>query len=414
MRRDVLITLGARLVMLVGGFGASIVTARALGPSGRGNYALIVTLSATAVQFANLGLHSSNSYLVARSRDELHALVANSVWVSLAAGFGGGAAGALVVTHWDLFPHTPDRDVWLTAALVPPSLFFLLGVNLLVGLGELRLFNLFEAASAFTLLLFLGGAAVLGLNVAGFLATSALAWWLIAGVLLLVLQREAGRSWRLSSTAFRSGLRYATKAYIVALLGFLVLRCNFFLLARLAAPNQIGYFSVAAQLADVLALVPTAAAIVIFPRLVKEQTESWERTVGTAKAVAVGLTALCLLTALVAGPLVRLAFGASFEPAVDTVRWMLPGVLALGVATVFSQYVAALGIPRRVIAIWAIALAAMIGLGRGLIPTHGDTGAAAAYSLVYCLVLVLVFALAYSLRREAAGPATPALEMGLP
>ena len=414
MRRDVLLTLSARFVMLVGGFGASIVTARALGPSGRGNYALIVTLSATAVQFANLGLHSSNSYLVARSRDELHALVANSVWVSLAVGLGGGIVAALVVTHWNLFPHTPDRDVWLTAALVPPSLFFLLGVNLLVGLGEIRLFNVFEAASAFALLLFLGGAAVLGLHVAGFLATSALAWWLIAVVLLLVLQREAGLSWRLSPAAFRTGLRYATKAYVVALLGFLVLRSNFFLLARLAAPNQIGYFSVAAQLADVLALVPTAAAIVIFPRLVKEQTESWERTVGTAKAVAAGLAALCLLTALVAAPLVRWAFGASFEPAVDTVRWMLPGVLALGVATVFSQYVAALGLPRRVIAIWAIALAAMVGLGRGLIPTHGDTGAAAAYSAVYCLVLVLVFALAYSLRREAAGPATPALEVGLP
>jgi O-antigen/teichoic acid export membrane protein len=340
-------------------------------------------------------------------------LVANSVWVSLAAGAGAGVAAALIVTHWNLFPHTPDRDVWLTAALVPPSLFFLLGVNLLVGLGEIRVFNVFEAASAFTLLLFLGGAAVLGLQVAGFLATSAIAWWLIACVLLIVLQRRSERTWRLSSSAFRSGLRYATKAYVVALLGFLVLRSNFFLLARLAAPNQIGYFSVAAQLADVLALVPTAAAIVIFPRLVKEQTGSWKRTVGTAKAVAAGLAVLCLLTAVVAGPLVRWAFGSSFEPAVATVRWMLPGVLALGIATVFSQYVAALGIPRRLIVIWAVALAAMVGLGRGLIPHHGDTGAAAAYSSVYCLVLVLVFALAYSLRDRAAGPA-PIVETGLP
>ena len=414
MRRDVVITIGARLVMLIGGFGASIVTARALGPSGRGNYALVVTLSATAVQFANLGLHSSNSYLIARSREELHALVANSVWVSLAVGFGAGAAAALVVTHWNLFPHTPDRDIWLTAALVPPSLFFLLGVNLLVGLGEIRLFNVFEAASAFALLLALGGAAALGLHVAGFLATSALAWWLIAAVLLFVLQREAGRSWRLSSSAFRTGLRYATKAYVVALLGFLVLWTNFFLLARLAAPNQIGYFSVAAQLADVLALLPTAAAIVIFPRLVKERTESWERTVATAKAVAAGLAALCLLTALIAPLLVGWAFGPKFEPAVDTLRWMLPGVLALGVTSIFSQYVGALGIPRRLIAIWAVALVAMIGIGRPLIRAHGDTGAAAAYSAVYCLVLLLVFALAYTLRHEAAGPATPALEVGLP
>jgi O-antigen/teichoic acid export membrane protein len=381
--------------MLIGAFAASIVTARTLGPSGRGSYALVVTLSATAVQLGNLGLHSSNTYVVAQRRDELPVLLANSLWVSLVVGLGGSLALTAAVVGFDLFPQTPAHDLWFTVALVPPSLFFLLGINLLIGIGEVRKFNLFEAGSAFVVLTLLAIAAAGGRGVSGLLAASAAAWWLIGGALLVTLRRHAGHgSWRFDRPSFRSAAGYAGRAYVVALLGFLTLRAGVFLLARLAGPDQVGYFSVAAQVTDVLALLPTAAAVVIFPSLVRDRSSSWPRTVRAAVETGAILLVLSVVTALIAPELVRWAFGAEFAPAAVTIRWMLPGVVALGITSVISQHLAAHGMPARMVAVWIATLVVVVGLGRALIPVHQDTGAAVAYSAAYVVLLVLMVAVA--------------------
>jgi O-antigen/teichoic acid export membrane protein len=394
--------------MIVGGFGASIVTARALGPTGRGDYAFVATLGATVVQMGNLGLHSSNTYIVAQRREALRALLANSVWVSLVLGVGGGLAAVGLLTWTSLFPQTPSSYMWFVVALAPPALFFLFGANLLIGVGEVLTFNVYEAGSAFVALLALGGAAIAGVGVAGFLAASVAAWWVVAALLLLKLHRLAGGTGGFDVAIFRSGLRFAAKAYLVALLGFLVLRSHYFLLARLSGAKEIGYFSVAAQLSDVLALVPTSAALVLFPNLVQNRAGSWAATVRMAGVVGASLVVLCVVAGALAPPFIHLAFGGDYGPAVPTVRWMLPGVLALGVTTVLSQHVAAMGMPKQIIGIWIFGLLSVVALGRVLIPRYGAVGAGAAYSVAYAALLVLVFCFAYRLRNVARPAAKPA------
>ena len=68
-----------------------VLTARLLGPEGRGEYFLGVTVLTLAAQLATLGLHSSNTYLLSRRSEALPALVANSFWFALT----GGALSAL-------------------------------------------------------------------------------------------------------------------------------------------------------------------------------------------------------------------------------------------------------------------------------------------------------------------------------
>jgi O-antigen/teichoic acid export membrane protein len=404
LRRDVATTLLARLFMLVGGVGASVVTARALGPTGRGDYAFAVTLAGTIVQLGNLGLHSSNTYLVAGRQALLRPLLANSLWVSIALGVGGGAAAAALLTGADLFPQTPSHAIWFVVALAPPALFFLLGVNLLVGIGRVQLFNAFEAGSSFVALIALSVAAATGAGVAGFLGASAAAWWLVGLGLLLALRRIAGGGLSFDKEALRAGTRFAAKAYLVGLLGYLVLRTNVFLLARLAGAKEVGLYSVAAQVTDVLALVPTSAAIVLFPDLVRRRDRSWEATVRMAWTVGIVLLGLCVVTAALARPFIEVAYGHGFEKSASLLLWMLPGVLAVGVITVFSQHVAAAGMPKQIVAIWGIGLVASVALGRLLIPEYGITGAGVAFSATYGIVLVLVVWFAVRIRhtgREA-------------
>ncbi len=162
--------------------------------------------------------------------------------------------------------------------LAPATLFYLLGVNLLVGLKRIATFNTFQLASNYVVLLCLIGAAIAGAGPSGFLAASALGWTVVSCSLLLALRRGATTSLRFRPDVFREGLRFALKAYAATLCGFLVVRGNVFLLNALQSSEQVGYYSVASQIADVMGILPQSMALVLFPALiVGERGDSFGR-----------------------------------------------------------------------------------------------------------------------------------------
>jgi antigen flippase len=100
-----------------------------------------------------------------------------------------------------------------------------------------------------------------------------------------------------------------------------------------------------------------------------------------------------VMVAVVARPFIVVIFGPAYEPAVPIIRWMLPGIVAVSVTTVLSQYVAAIGMPRIVVLAWAIAVVMLVSLGSILIPSHAGVGAAAASSVSYVALLAMILAI---------------------
>jgi antigen flippase len=398
IERGVAVTIGTRIVQISCGLAGTIVTARFLGPTARGDYFFVVTTALVVVQFANLGLQSTNTYRVAREPHLFGALVANSLWTSILLGLGGALLAVLVLRETALFPTTSPSLLWFVVPLVPAMLIFLLGTNLLVGTHRLLTFNAFET--------FGNLAAVGALIVAGTLSATAgallgatSAAWLVTGVLLavfLIKVSDARLEPRLD--VLSSGLRYAFKAYLIAVCGYLVLRGNVFLLQHFYGARELGYYSIAAQAGDALAILPTSVALVLFPRLVRDARGRWSAAVRSVAVVAAILAVVCGITAALATPFVRIAFGARYAPAADVLRIMLPGVFAIGTATILSQYLAAVGMPRAMVAVWGGAVVVVLALGRCLIPLHAGAGAAAALSTTYGVVLVFLAALAWRYR----------------
>src|SRR5581483_159411 len=148
-------------------FASSIVTSRYLRPEGRGVYAVLTVISGIAIQFGNFGLHSANTFFLGRDRSLRGRIVINSAWVS-------AAMGALLLLFlmplqpylWN--PGTYSRWIYYVAtANIPFGLFYLLALNIRLGLGDVRQFNLTE----------------LFVNAAGFVAVL---------ILLVVLKLGAG------------------------------------------------------------------------------------------------------------------------------------------------------------------------------------------------------------------------------
>jgi O-antigen/teichoic acid export membrane protein len=399
--RAVTLTLLARAVQVLSGFAGAVVSARFLGPTARGEYFFVVTASVIVVQFTNLGLSISNTYKVGREPELFGALVANAVWTSVVLGVAGALAAIAFLRGTDFFPAANSSMLWFIVALAPAMLAFLYGTNLLIGTGRIRVFNLFETFGNLLVVGALVIAGVAGGGVAAYLATSASAWGLVSAVLLIYLIRVSRARLVFDRSVFRSGLRYATKVYLVSLLAYLTLRGNVFLLQRYYGARELGYYSVAAQVGDALAIFPATVALVLFPNLVRNEHTRWRSTVRAALVVAAILAATCGVAAIVAPWFMRVAFGPAFVPGAQVLRLMLPGVFGLGMSAVLSSYLGAIGMPRITVGIWAIGVVVTLGLGRLLIPGHAGAGAAATLSITYCLVLVLIAGVVYHYRDAA-------------
>ena len=395
MTLDMVLTFASRLFTMATAFVASILTARFLGPESRGEYFLIVTYAATIVQFSNLGLHSCNSYMLAKDPTLLEGLLANSLYISVI--FGGiVAAGATVVCQGLSVLRVANlADAWLGAMLVVPSLFWMLGSNLLLGMHSFRTYNLLQAVSSAALLSSLVLCRVLELSVTGYLLAVTLAWTALSLALALVLARGRRQSLRFRWDLLAGGVRYAAKAFTVCLLGYLAVRLNVFILNRSAGEAEMGQFSIASQMGDAMGAIPLSVATVLFPHLVRHQGTRWNNTCKSLLVVAALMLAACGAIAFLARPFIRLAYGERYLPAAPVMMWMLPGVFFYALTGVISQYLASIGMPRRLVGIWTAAVVLSLAVGCWLIPAYSSQGAAMSYSLVLTVVFAATMALAW-------------------
>lgn len=411
MGGEALLTVVTRLVILVAGLATAILTARILGPEGRGLYFYALTVAGLVSQFGSLGFASSNTYFVAREPHYLGALAANSVWLSLLV----FVVAALIVVLSVGPEQGPSLMMLLAVLLGTTSLFFMLFSNLLVGMQRLVAFNLLQLGSnlsvvpAILLAAWLSGAPEMLL--AGAIIANLL-FCFIAGV---VLFKRQAFDLRPRPDVFQLSLNYSFRAFLITLIGYGVARANVFILEAAAGHAEIGFYSVAVQIGDALAILPASISLVVFPRLIRQQEGRYGEMLRLAKLVTVlGLLA-CIVAAVLADPFVRIAFGAEFVPSLPVVYAMLPGSLFLGTATIVSQYMAASGMPWRTFAPWIAAAAVLIGAAWYLIPSYRAVGAAGALSLSYAVLLLGMILAAMSLDRQdrlTKAAATPATHPG--
>jgi O-antigen/teichoic acid export membrane protein len=389
------ITVVARLVVLVSGFLASVLTARGLGVEGRGQYYAVMTLAAIIAQLGNLGLTSSNTFLAARDRTHSWALVVNGIWLCVSLGI----VTALVVVFLDDVMASrlgiPTALAWTLCISAPAILGFTLTSSVMVANERFFAMNLWSVVNAIVVLAAIGLCAVSGANS----ATVVIVITLVALFVAVGVTFDAGRGldrtsgWAVDQVRLRASVQFALRAYLALLAGFLIQRIGVTLLLAYRGPADIGVFSIAAQISDVLVILPTSVAMVLFPSLVREPELAWGKT-KQAMVIVVAVMSLGSVGVWLLGePILKLLFGIEFAPAYPVLMWLLPAVLALSVTSILSQYVVSEGFPRSLVVLWIIGLAVCIAAGTVLVESRGAIGAAQAQSIGAVLVCIGVLAL---------------------
>lgn len=399
-----------RVVAMLAGLATSIVTARVLGPDGRGLYFYVLTLALLAVQIGAFGQHAWNAYRVARVPADAPILLGNSVVQSLVV--VPVIALALVVIAWLAGSgHAAGPTVLVAVLMAPSSLFLILGSHLLVGLRRVPDFNRAQLLGSVLPFACISIAALVNRTTGAMLAASALGGWLACAWLFRRLRAGLPAPLAGSWGLLRDGLGYATRAFIVGGLSVLFVRLNVVMLERLAPVRELGWYSIGSQIMDALVVLPASVALILFPRLAAPGGVGWSATIRVATWVGVCACVVCGLLWAVLPWLVPLVFGADFLPAARITRWLLPAVVALSVTSVLSQLPAARGFPPVTMAVWLAALVLNAVLCFWLVPAEGAIGAAAALSVAAGLACIAMTVVAFRCDRGNAAAAREALDV---
>jgi O-antigen/teichoic acid export membrane protein len=369
-------TIAARFAVVVCGLAASIVSARVLGPAGRGQYFAVMTLGALFGQATNLGLTSSNVLLGAQDPGRLRPLLVNSLYVAVFFGLVGVAIvfawGRLLAARVDL----PVSFLLAVCAIGATILFWNLAGSLLMAVERFHTMNVWQLVNGLASLAGVAACALYRAGSPGFVLAAVLAAGSTAvGILCFMIAGNKG-TWTFSWELVRRGLGFSSRAYLALVFGYFLQRAGAAVMTVRGHASALGEYSIASQAFDVLLIVPASVSTVLFPFLVRTGEASWPQVRQAARYTVLLMLAACSATAIAAPWVVPLLFGKQYAAAVPVLWALLPAVIAYTVVSVLSQYLVIRDFPWSLVIVWAAGLALAYGAAGALTRGHGATGAA--------------------------------------
>src|SRR4029077_12618118 len=191
------------------------------------------------------------------------------------------------------------------------------------------------------------------------------------------LRRVSTEPLVLSLDVFRQSIRIGMNAYMVLFFSFLVLRIDLLMVKHMLGATQAGYYSISQVLSENTMMFPVVVGQLLLPKLsaTKERGEKLRVANKAVLVTAALMFPAVLIGAWVASPIISVAFGRQFLPAVSPFVWLMPGIYFLGIEIVMVQLLNSEGFPPIIAAAWVVDTIVNIGLNLWAIPRYGITGA---------------------------------------
>jgi len=387
--KETTVTSASSFLSLLLGVGTSVVLARALGPEGRGIYALAMLLPSLIVTFGNLGIGPATVYYVARGEFRRQEILGNNVLLGVGIGGIGVLAGLIVVLFFreKVFPGVSPGYLLLALVLVPVEVLFSYLRYVLLGAQRIKEFNYVQIAQS---VLFLGFVtlALLALKagIRGAILAGLFTWLIVDALVFRLARRVAGGiDLKPNISYIKRATTYGIQAHLANILGFLNYRVDMFLVNGFLGPAAVGLYAVGVGLVEKLWMISYAASTVLFPRVAAETKEDrrTEFTPLVARTV-LWITAIAaLVLALLSRWIVLLLYSEAFLPAAGALQALLVGIVVLSAGRVLSNDIAGRGFPGLNIYTGLAAVATNVVLNLLWIPRYGIVGAAWASTVSY-------------------------------
>ena len=390
-------TSGAKIYSMLTSVLILAMTARLLGPEGRGYIAAIITW---------VGLFSTVAHL-SLGQVALHRMagdVKNS-------GFGGMLGTLMLIAvcvtlvcwlvaltiYWQdwrgMFSGLPPAALIVGFIALPFLIWEQYGSSLLMGLGRIRIYNRYQMVgrtlSMVSVIVLVGW---LGQGVVAVMQASLLGQVVVALGGLGFLTRYARRNHakcRPSKAEAAALLSGGAKLHLNAIGVYLFTSVNILMLNHFHGAEQTAYYQLAAQLTGLMMIIPSAACMVMYGEVARVGAdEAWPANKRLLTQLTLGMILLGVCAAVLAPWAIVLVAGEPFRPAIEPFQLMLLGVVGMSFSTLMSPQWIGRGY------FWQTAvLTLLVGIvnfmaGLWLIPLHGINGAICAFLGTWMFAIV--------------------------
>jgi len=367
---------------------AGIVIARLLGPSARGDLAILVVGASIASLVGAAGLQ----FWIARdvaSAGRMSALTVRVVMrhslVVLAASVVVAGVGAVVI------PAGLPTVTWLaTVAFATTGAVAFVWLALPNGA---RAMGVVSTATAAASVVYLAGALVLLLvdrpSVPVVMALGATGNVVTVAICARYVRRHrdaAPGATEVGSTWTRA-LRFGAAGGAGELVLFGMLRIDFLLVAMFLPAAAVGIYAVATALTELLWVIPDGTAQIALPSAAGTDADALPAVFRVALTLT---TALGVLLSIVAEPILRIVFGAAYAPGARAVPLLAVAAVAGGAWKMLTADLAARHSTRDRLTSAMAGLAAMVLADLVLIPAFDIVGASAGAACGYTVAAAMV------------------------
>jgi O-antigen/teichoic acid export membrane protein len=390
-----LYSMGTNVLVVFMNVGTGIITARALQPAGRGEFASVTLWPGLLGFILLLGLPSALVYQIRTNQQSTRQLYTASLVLALILGVVSCLAGILIIprflVHYSIGAiHTSQ----LLALVGIPTIACSLAVSAIQASGDLVGANNRRLLTTFATLM---GLVVLLL--AHKLNPIIAAWfYIVPGVLVNVAilyrtTRKIGLDFAGIFDYSRSLLSFGIRTYGSDLIALISTQIDSALVVGFLSPADMGLYSVALSLSRFTNILQTGIWFVVLPKLAGLSPEAIAELSGRAIRLNLVLTSCVALTLTVLAPIgIKAFYGKDFEPAIPAFRFLLIEACISGTTAIIAQSFLALGRPGIMTVVQSLGLATAVPLLLWLIPRYGIAGAGCAILSSTCVRFVAVMA----------------------
>lgn len=366
----------------------SVVSARVLGPDGRGVVVIVMTLTMVTSLATSLGIPTA--LRVRLPRGDSPTLLASYLGLGIVA----AAVQALVCTALAaiVLPHANYHPTFghfvLVGALGTSMAAAYILMDAMLAMGDTPSASIADAGGSLVQL-----GVYIGWELYGETSVRSVLIALIVGyivsvtwmVLVLVRRRMLAVRGRRDEWAdlVRSGLAPLGQS----LAHFSIYRADRLILGVLRPSRQVGLYSIGATCTELVRLLPLTAGQIMLHRIAGDRLP--DRDVARVCAAVMAMAATGLGVVYIAAPtIIDVVFGDEYQTAVGVVRLLAVAELSMTGYQLASHVLLGRGLLRDAAAPAAVGALLVLGLDLALIPAHGATGAAWAAVFGYSLMAV--------------------------
>ncbi|MFD2672719.1 lipopolysaccharide biosynthesis protein [Marinicrinis sediminis] len=368
-----------------------MITARVLGPDGRGDQAAMLIWSQFLPFVLTFGLPTALLFRMKTKPEQASAWYGSAVCLAAVIGLLAIGIGWWFIPAWlDGYDDQVVRFACWSMLQAPVVMLLLMNNAVLQAIGDFKSFNQMRyLPPIFTLLLLcglwgIGQLTAVTTVLAYLLPTVPLVCWMT----VLIIHR-IGISFHEPLVQIRRLFHYGLRSYGIDLLTNVSNHLDKVILVLYLSPVELGLYVVAVSLSRMAQILYSSVIVVLLPKVSGQKQEEVLRWTGRAFRITTMLSVIGAGMAMWIAPwLLQLLYGDAFLSSVPLFRLLVMEVVIGGGVLVLAQGFMALDRPGSVAILQGIGLGLTLPLIMLLVPTYGMMGAGWAVLIATCVRFV--------------------------